>query len=131
MEYDPEIMPIFKKATEGCPESEFIMAHAFMDGNGVPKDEKMAYLFFMLLATDHNPEELEDILDTDYGTLLALVGMLAFRQEEYENAMKYSKNALNYIWNNYPKEEAIPIIEYLKLGERLDYTEAILSNRKN
>lgn len=105
---DVELLDILKKADQGCPKCQYIMADHYKNGIGVPKDRNKAKHYYKSLAS-HDPRNL-DFIDTCYSSLLILIAYMDYTDNEDEEAVKYFNLAKAYIRDNYPTDEAEKMI---------------------
>jgi TPR repeat protein len=101
---DIEILPFLKKAEQGCPKCQYIMADHYMYGKGVPKSREKSKHYYGLLAK-HDPSELT-FLNACFGTLLLLIGYLHYTDHEDREAAKYFNLAKSYFRKSLSAEEA-------------------------
>lgn len=118
---DVELLTYLKRADQGCPECQYIMAKAFRHGFNCAKDRERSKYYYQLLV-QHSPEALS-FLKANHDDFYLLLGYAHCLDGEKELASKYLNLALEYYKVNYPYEVAKQKIQEAEIYKYLDSLE--------
>ncbi|GJM16885.1 MAG: hypothetical protein DHS20C13_22120 [Thermodesulfobacteriota bacterium] len=123
---DIALIPIRDRAEAGDPEAQRQMAIAYADRVGVVRNGDDELLRYSLMLAEHHPDTIPIV---SYGSLLASIGDMLMRKEEYYEAIEWYRRSKDYIMKTYLTHVALDLIKHLGIKESMH--RAIVENLKS
>ena len=112
-----DLLSILRKANQGCPKCQYIMADRYFHGIDVPKSHKYSRIYYEMML-EHSDEELE-FTESERGCFYIIIAYQYLKEKDHENSWKFFSKAVDYYRNNYPLSEAEKILEKDQVFARL------------